>query len=286
MTKILESVSRFYSGSHFNLTDSMDSRLYDVLSTNIVKQEYPDLHRRLSRSKGIPIVEIGCGTGWLVASLMAHYRKEIIGIDYSHEALSEANKLLKKVYESKRGYFTKRNFPMLIASDLRKLPTIVTEIDLVSLGVLHHTDDTFDSINSILGWAPNCASLYIGLYHNPSRAFFLELFNEKTEDEKFKTFSSMFTQSRDEVHLKSWFRDQLLHVHESSHSLADLSNFLKTKGFILKSTSLNKFSSSLEESIESLDAKYADYARRQLKSGHFIPGFFTALFLKEGGIEE
>ena len=45
----------------------------------------------------------------------------------------------------------------------------------------------------------------------------------------------------DEQKLYSWFRDQVLHPHETQHTLEELTDVFKSCNYKIVSTSINKF---------------------------------------------
>ena len=54
---------------------------------------------------------------------------------------------------------------------------------VVSLGVLHHTNDTRGGLAHIQQFARPGGSLYVGLYHEPGRRVFLDHFRGLVESE-------------------------------------------------------------------------------------------------------
>jgi hypothetical protein len=82
----------------------------------------------------------------------------------------------------------------------------------------------------------------------------------------------------DETHLRSWFRDQVLHPHETLHTLAELLPVLQSAGLELTTTSLNAFAT-----IDDLAAVLAgetaqrDVALQRLQQGRYFPGFFLVM---------
>ena len=83
----------------------------------------------------------------------------------------------------------------------------------------------------------------------------------------------------DKTMLKSWFRDQVLHPHETQHTLREVCGWLAEHGLSLSSTSINRF-----EPIENVDSLFAleqTFGERSrqanLTEGRYYPGFFTVL---------
>ena len=79
--------------------------------------------------------------------------------------------------------------------------------------------------------------------------------------------------------LHSWFRDQVLHPHETQHSLAELHRLLNSLDFEIRSTSINGFQpfESLEALFEREKELYEHSRRRNVIERRYFPGFFTVL---------
>ena len=89
-------------------------------------------------------------------------------------------------------------------------------------------------------------SLYIGLYHKYGRPPFLNLFRElekkgMSEVDMLVEYSKIHSALKDKTHIKSWFRDQVLHPFETLHTLEEIMPLLKDAGLRLTSTSINRF---------------------------------------------
>lgn len=160
---------------------------------------------------------------------------------------------------------------------------------VVSIGVLHHTDDCHAALRHLFRHcvAPG-GHAFVGLYHGPGREPFLSHFGALKaqgagEDELFAAYRALHPSLADDVHARSWFRDQVQHPHETQHTLAELLPLLHDAGMRLVSTSINRFAP-----IDSLDAVlaqeegYRDLARRRLAEGRYFPGFFVFLVRKAG----
>ena len=58
---------------------------------------------------------------------------------------------------------------------------------------------------------------------------------------RFKRYCELMPQTTDETHARSWFRDQVLHPHETQHSLAEVLPLIEECNADLISTSINRF---------------------------------------------
>ena len=79
----------------------------------------------------------------------------------------------------------------------------------------------------------------------------------------------MDTRFDDKVHLFSWFRDQVLHPHETQHTMEEVNEILKDNNMKV-----------VWSSIEGDEKLYEDVARKKLLNNEYWPGFFTFLARK------
>ena len=85
----------------------------------------------------------------------------------------------------------------------------------------------------------------------------------------------------DDTHLYSWFRDQVLHPHETQHTLKEISEVCANSGAKLISTSINQFKSFNSESdLFEQEFEYEKISSQRIAEGKYFPGFFTALYQK------
>ena len=268
-----ERVRRFYDTLPFNHWRTVDAAA-DSLRQGDATDAYPDLQRLLAAEPPERVLECGCGAGWLAVSLALHHGLELTAVDFSSRALQRARQVAAALEVASRIHF--------VEADLLRFEAEQTCDLLLSLGVLHHTADAEASVRRVCGWVKPGGHLYLGLYHAPGRQVFLDHFRALLEDGEavaFDAFCSLATDwSADEEHLRSWFRDQVLHPQESQHTLRQVHGWLADVDFELMSTSINRF-----QPFDSLDALFAmedGYAERScqaLVEGRFFPGFFTLL---------
>ena len=92
------------------------------------------------------------------------------------------------------------------------------------------------------------------------------------------TFSGyIFT--ADEALLRSWFRDQVFHPHESQHTLQERYGWLTSMRSQCFSTSINKFQTPNDGGPLSEEEKrmYELSYQRNVREKTYFPGFFTVL---------
>jgi hypothetical protein len=127
--------------------------------------------------------------------------------------------------------------------------------------------------------------MFIGLYHAFARRPFLAHFGEMKRkgagsEELYAAFKALRSgdpaATQDETFLRSWFRDQVLHPHETQHTLAEIIPLLDALGFELESTSTNRFGPlpKLSQLIAD-EAELENAARSALEEGRYLPGFFV-----------
>ncbi|HEU4419241.1 MAG TPA: class I SAM-dependent methyltransferase [Planctomycetota bacterium] len=268
-------VRSFYDDLPFNHWGSVRAAA-DAIRTNVIRDTYPDLHALLGSGEVRSVAEFGCGAGWLACSLARHYGLAVTALDFSAKALQRAQALAVEVRVADRVTFVCRNL-------FDELP--VSDVDLViSLGVLHHTGDARRAFGHVQRAACAGGHVHVGLYHRHGRQVFLEMFRElvasRGEAAAFERFRALTAgRGSDEEHLQSWFRDQVLHPHETQHTLREVVGWLDEDGLELRSTSINRF-----ERIDGRDALFemeVGYAERSRQAnvveGRFFPGFFTFL---------
>jgi len=157
---------------------------------------------------------------------------------------------------------------------------------IISLGVLHHTDNCIGAIKTI------CKNLlgkkgyfFVGLYHKYGREPFLKYFEDLkklnlSEEElllKYKELHDL----KNETHLKSWFRDQVLHPHETLHTIEEIIQLLPELGCRLVYTSINRFEN-IEDQYNLIEEEknMRKISEQRLYEKKYFPGFFVFLLQK------
>jgi SAM-dependent methyltransferase len=150
-----------------------------------------------------------------------------------------------------------------------------------SLGALHHTPDCPAAVKRAAAWVAPGGWFHLGLYHLYGRRPFLEHFRKMQESGAtngmlYREFARLTPDITDETHRQSWFRDQVLHPHETQHTLAEAKMWLTEAGFEIVATSLNGFRpmASLDAVIED-EARQESLARAALAGGRYFPGFYV-----------
>ena len=271
-------VKAFYETLPFNYHGSVEEAARHV-SNNSVAEHFPDLHQLLADGGIRSVYEFGCGAGWLSNAIALHYGTPVTAIDFSSVAILRARAVAAQLRLQEPPSFLEQD---LFESNFDSPADLV-----ISMGVLHHTADARSGFEQI---ALNCRSgghIHVGLYHEYGRREFLALFQEILDSQGEQAALDHYarlTRARggDQTHLRSWFRDQVTHPHESTHTLQEVGSWLKSAGCSLVSTSINKFApfDSLEE-LHDLEQHYAQISRRANRDERrYFPGFFTILARK------
>lgn len=264
----------FYRTLPFNYFSSIEKQAESIRKKNSLSQ-------RTSITKviqdGMQILDLGCGAGWLSNTLAYYHNVKVTGIDFNPVAVSRAREVAAVLGN---------DVEFLVANVFTYMPD--QEFDLVcSEGVLHHTGDCHRAIrHACRELVCDGGYFYLGLYHSYGRKPFLDYFQglgkeQDSEAVLFKKFAELMSADVDEMHLRSWFRDQVLHPHETQHTLKEIQPILQEEGMTLIETSINRFEpiENLQELFE-YEKEYEKIGRQRLKEKKYFPGLFNLLCQK------
>lgn len=260
-------VLEFYKQLPFNYYGSSELHAKVVKSENVLLH-YPPIVPYLK--KGLSVIDVGCGAGLLPNSFAYYYDCKVTGIDFNPVAIERA-KEVASILHLKVDF---RVEDLFVYRPAKKFALVT------SVGVLHHTNDCLEAIRVLCrNFVSSGGHFYLGLYHAYGRRPFLEYFDqmkkrEASEDEMFDCYAKLHSNLKDEVHLRSWFRDQVLHPHETQHSLEEILSLLREENMVLLSTSINKFEPVDWKSIFELEKTYERKGQEALREGRYFPGFF------------
>ncbi len=270
-------VKKFYEALPFNFTGCSQKAADKIIESNST-EFYKPLHDYLTANQSADVLDIGCGAGWLSLNMAHHYSANVTGIDFNPVAVKRAMEI-GGIIGSKSTF----EVADLFHYQNRKKFDVLT-----SIGVLHHTDDCMGGLSQIINqFLKPGGIIFIGLYHIFGRKPFLSHFKSLKEqglsiDElrtEYAKLDARFVD--DEVHLDSWFRDQVLHPYESLHSLFEVSEVLKKFSVRFIGSSLDRYKSCDIKSLVGNEDKMFEVGERHLKEGNFFPGFFTVCGQKE-----
>jgi cyclopropane fatty-acyl-phospholipid synthase-like methyltransferase len=278
--EITERVKAFYRELPFNYYGSTAGALEQV-KVNPLESMYPDLARLLASGQVRNVLELGCGAGWLTNTIAYHYGIPVRAVDFTTMAIERARDVAKELGISGRVTFVEANILEF---------KVAEPVDLmVSIGVIPAMPDAPLAYAHMQESVAPGKYLYLGLYHLYGRRVFLDLFRgilekdgEEAALEKYRRLDS--ARRGDDTHLKSWFRDQVLHPHENLQTLHEVVGWLSATGFELRSTSINGFDEI--ESVEDLfevEKAYAEIAyHANYVEERYFPGFFTVMAQRIG----
>ena len=262
MNEIDQKVLNFYEKLPFNIYGDIDNACKNIKKFDL-KKVYPFLFDPISQSK--TIIDVGCGGGWLVNSIAYKFQKNIIGLDFNPVAINFAKKVTTKMNN-------KVNYE--VADIFDYVPTLKFDL-ILSMGVLHHTHDCLLALDKICKFGKENSMIYIGLYHKYGRKplEFVETIKDLPENESLKEYNKIH-KLEDELHLKSWFRDQVLHPHESLHSLEEVLNVFEKNGYNLQELRLIVLNK-LPKLVKFLKKKKncMNMGRKKLKTKYTIQAF-------------
>lgn len=273
-------VLEFYKQLPFNYRGDVKQHSQAILERNAV-EAYPVLPPILKPS--CRVLDVGCGTGWMANNIAYHYQCCVMGIDFNSVAISRAREIAAALSSGATALSLE-----FVETDLFQfLPDQPFDV-VISLGVLHHTNDCSEGLRHL---CRSCVKpgghMFIGLYHKYGRKPFLDHFSSMmargaSEAEMFKEYRMLHSVITDETHADSWFRDQVLHPHETQHTLEEVVPLLREEGMELLSTSINRFQPfDSVESLFKLEKTYEEYGKEMLAKKKFFPGFFVFLARKE-----
>ena len=266
-----EKVLQFYKELPFNYYSNAVDTAVELLRSNRIK-EYPVLHQYLKAHTRPRVLDVGCGAGWFVNSCAHFYGASITGTDLNPVVLKQARSVARLMPGCENNRFEEANLFEFQPDG---------PFDVVnSLGVLHHTPDCHAAIRRVMEWVAPNGYLHLGLYHLYGRRPFLDYFADlrakgASETDQFEAFKALNPNITDETHLLSWFRDQVLHPHETQHTYEELHALLTSQGFVIEATSVNNFKRLPElNTLIEMERKLEDKSRDALYRKHrYFPGF-------------
>ena len=288
---VTEQVTQFYRSLPFNYEQTLAEACRTIQASNQIAAAYPTLDAILASAKQRVVLDVGCGAGWFVNTVAHHYGLEAVGVDLCEPAVHRAQAVSERLGLKDKARYTCADLFKLQTSQL----TRANQFFLVnSLGVLHHTHDCREALLNIAGFVEPDGFVHIGLYHRYGRQPFLDLFQsyratydtatkesdrQAIEQQAFCVYKTLGPFTADETLLRSWFRDQVFHPHESQHTLQELYGWLTDMGFQCLSTSINRFQTPhdwgalFEEEKKMYELSY----QRNVREKTYFPGFFTVL---------
>ncbi|MTJ80294.1 MAG: methyltransferase domain-containing protein [Telmatospirillum sp.] len=266
-------VQTFYADLPFNYCDT-DEEAARLVRDNPLTA-YPDLVRLLAGGTVERLVEFACGTGWCCNAAAACYGVPALGIDFTAKAIDRARAVADRLGLAGKVRFEEGD---LLAALPPPAPLVVC------IGALHHLPAARAGFLHIARAGAPGGHLFVGLYHRPGRRVFLDLLrgvaDREGERAALRRFAAMLGRDMEDRLTLSWFRDQVLHPHETQHTLAETLDWLDQAGMRLVSTSINRFApiDGSPAALAEREWEYETLSRRaNIDENRFFPGFFTIL---------
>jgi 2-polyprenyl-3-methyl-5-hydroxy-6-metoxy-1,4-benzoquinol methylase len=291
---ITATVNAFYERLPFNLTQSPGVAAQLIRKGNPIQRTYPALDRLLANPMHRDVLEVGCGIGWFANSVAFHYGARVEAVDLCRAALDVAREVSRELGTGTGVTFRDGNLFELAAAGVprdRLFPVVN------SLGVLHHTPDCQAALRSVAAHVGSGGYLHLGLYHRYGREPFLELFDDvrrcpqdharrqEAEEAAFARYRALYPATvTDEAMLRSWFHDQVLHPHETQHTVEEIHAWLSALGLEAVATSVNEFRPVKDwRAIYELERTFGELSyRRNVIEKRYYPGFFIILARRRG----
>ena len=276
--QVTTSVRDFYNKMPFNIREDVASHVESNMNLHYVLEMFPTL-KELDLSN-CSIIEIGCGVGWFSNFIAYHFRpKTIVALDLSEISIARA----KEVSEHLNTYVE------FVVGDLFEYcPPQKFDI-AISNGVLHHTKDCPGALRRICAdFLKDRGHICVGLYHLYGRKPFLDHFaamqkSGTSEDEQFAEYRRLHSNITDGTHARSWFRDQVLHPHETQHTAHEVAEIFAASGVHLVTTSVNEFGPVGKlDNLDATEREFEALGQQRLEGGAYFPGFFTCIGRKQG----
>lgn len=285
-------VNRFYEELPFNVHGRPDDTAAAIRAGNPIARAYPGLDMLLRRHRGQRVLDAGCGGGWWSNAVAWHYDADVTGVDLCSRALAHAQEVAGALAAPTPPRFVRAD---LLQLDPHEVPLSPPFHIVNSLGVLHHTADCRRGLESILSRVAPRGFIHLGLYHLYGRRPFLNLFADirarleddrttpawrRLEDEAFARYRALSpAEVTDPVLLRSWFRDQVLHPHETQHTVEETCGWLDVAGFECLSTSVTDFAPVTDwAAVFARERTLEDLSYQQnVVQGRYYPGFFVVL---------
>lgn len=283
-SQIGTAVYDFYQNLHFNEGEDVGADVATVKSGSLPKvQLLPSMFSALDRAQkasAATLLEAGCGIGWL--SLSCGYlfpRLFVTAIDFSDRALRRAAQLSERVGAAV--HFEKADI-----LDRQQMESIGSFDFVVTIGVLHHTGDFAHALKNVLARVKPGGHIQVGLYHQYRRRPLLEHFEAMKlggadEEEMRREYARLDQRSQDAQRQESWFLDQVLHPHETQHTVGEVLK-LAEGDFDHVCNSITNMQLPDSEKLNRIEERQEMLGKKNLAAGNYDPGFFLVHMRRRG----
>ena len=266
-----DEVRTFYAAAPADHRCTIDAAV-DAIRAQDAVAAFPVLPRLLTPEARV--LDVGCGDGFFGNSIALNYGAQVTGIDFEPSALKRARQVAAAL-EVEVDYVQTDLFDHVVDAPFDVV---------VSLGVLHHTGDCHAGIRRLCrDFVRPGGHVLIGLYHSHGRQPFQDHFRRlqadgASEAQLLERFRQLQSQPVDEATLRFRFREQVMHPHETHHTLAEIAPVLEAAGVKLAATSINWFEPFFSvKDLYDLEPTYRRIAEQRLAANRYFPGFFAVL---------
>ncbi|MBL4838078.1 MAG: class I SAM-dependent methyltransferase [Kordiimonadaceae bacterium] len=281
-TETGQAVHSFYQTLHFNEGTDAKQDAEAIQSAAIAKaQLLPTFQNALQQANARhgTVFEAGCGIGWLALSVEALYPDiNLHAFDFSERALSRAH----EIAQARSSAVTFQQCNLL---DRASLGAADQADAFFSIGVLHHTGNFKAAFQNCLSLLKPGGDAYVGLYHTYRRAPFLAHFKKlsdagKTEQQLRQEYARIDRRTTDPIRQESWFKDQVLHPHETQHTVQEVLD-IAGPSYCHISNSLTGEQLPGTDQLALIEKRQTIIGEKNLTNTVYDPGFFMVHLRKE-----
>ncbi|MGA3113160.1 MAG: class I SAM-dependent methyltransferase [Syntrophobacteraceae bacterium] len=271
-------VLEFYKQLPFNYCSDVSAAAAEVVSG---KQEilkfYVPISEEILLQDDLRVLELGCGTGWLSTLLANYYGCSVTAIDFNAVAIEQAKRISEAVG------LKAANNPQFEVADLFLFDGPAYDV-VISHGVLHHTNNCIEGIRKACGLTKKHGHIILGLYNRFGRRPFLDYFDSlkakgHTDEELLVFYKRLDPRhNHDDTLARSWFNDQVLHPHETQHTVSEVIEVFGECGVKWTSTSIDGYSSNPKPDLESIlieEKQMYDTGLRAIDECRYYTGYFV-----------
>ncbi len=216
-----QTVRAFYEEQPFPDYEDMDSPR--ALYERARRSGFAELLDRCLSLDGVTL-EAGCGTGQL-SNFLALAQRDMVGLDFSRASLTLAEDFRSR-FEIGRANF--------VQGDLFHPPFADESFDdIVSLGVLHHTDDSQRAFESLVRLLKPGGHFILGLYNRYARIpTKLRGYAIRALGHRVGAMLDPVVRKdrRSQNRQKSWLNDQYFHPLERTHTVDEVLSWFDQAG--------------------------------------------------------
>ncbi len=176
------------------------------------------------------VIDVGTGTGQLSAFLSLR-RVCVWGVDFSEASLGKAKALKEKLG------LDSLHLELVDITDGEQVRGLGVQFDYVlCLGVLHHTEDPYQSFKNILPLLKPDGFIAVGLYNKvgriplKARKLLSKTLFRNNDAVKDWFIRMQIGSVEDRERARGWWNDQYNHVHETSHTVGEVLSWFSRNG--------------------------------------------------------